>query len=113
MDRARAPRDRGNARWAATSWFPRGLFSVFGLDVARLNDAELRRLLRRRGVHGVSLSERDFAEHFDEALDILLVVVDVRADAQTAEPRRGVHVLRGEALGQVGRHALGEADAED
>ena len=55
---------------------------------------------------------RDLAEHFDEALDVLLVVVDVRADAQPAEPRRGIDVLRGELLGQIGRHALGEAEAE-
>src|SRR5260370_27853947 len=57
--------------------------------------------------------ERGLAEHLDKALDVLLVIVDVRADAQPPQSRSGVHVLGRQLLRQVGRHAVGETDAQD
>ncbi len=56
-------------------------------------------------------SGRNAAEHLDETLDVLLVIVDVRADAQAPEPRCDMDVLRGQLLRQVGRHALRETSA--
>src|ERR1043166_56736 len=49
----------------------------------------------------------------DEAVDVDLVVVDVRADAQAAEPRSDVDVLGRQALEQPLRHAARKAQAEN
>jgi hypothetical protein len=52
---------------------------------------EGRRGREKRGSTGCENAPEDR----DETVDITLVVVDVRADAQAAEPRRRVDILRG------------------
>src|SRR6185437_13225512 len=72
-----------------------------------------REALRPEALRREALRSADSPEHRDEAIDIRLVVVDVRADAQAAEPRRGVDILGGKALDELRRHAVAKAQTQD
>ena len=65
-----------------------------------------------RKAEGTLLSQQR-AQRRDEAVGILLVVVDVRADAQAAQAWRDVNVLRRQLLGERIGSAVAEAEAQD
>src|ERR1700730_9250804 len=56
---------------------------------------------------------RDLAKHLDKAVDVRLVIIDMRRDAQATEAWRDVNVLLRELLDQPVRHPLGKSQAEN
>jgi hypothetical protein len=50
-------------------------------------------------------------KRFDEPINVLLVIVDVRADAQPTKTWGHVNVFGGETLYQLFRHTTAEAQA--
>ena len=56
---------------------------------------------------------RKLAKYLDEAIDIRLVVINMRADAQAAEARGDENVLGGELRHQPMRHAVRKAQAQN
>src|SRR4029453_1829242 len=82
------------------AWLPAAVSRTTSVNVPPISTARRARFTWR--------SQGNALEHLDEAVDVLLVVVDVRADPEPPEPRRGIDVLRRELLRQVVGHALGE-----
>ena len=52
-------------------------------------------------------------KHFDEPIDVSLVIVDVRADAHPTKPRCHVDILGRQALNQSFRHSIAEAETQN
>ena len=50
-------------------------------------------------------------KRFDEPINVVLVIIDVRADAQPTKAWSDVNVFGGETLYQLFRHAIAEAEA--
>lgn len=51
------------------------------------------------------------AEYFDETIDVRLVVIDMRADAQAAETRRNENILGGKPRDELWWHSARKAQA--
>src|SRR5262245_3242945 len=89
---------RSHPRWA-TGVIPRGTTGTHPM-------LPLRSMASGSGTHQP-------AEGSNAAVDVLLVIVDVRADAQASDPGRDVDLLRGQPLDQAVRHAARKPQAQD